>query len=309
MKLRKIFTDLERDGFTGVYYPAPMETDRTMLVMLGDSNTDRLVTSTATYLHQQGCNVLSLCAVQQPGDDTGYHNFPMERCEAAVHWALSHGSKKVGIAGGSTSGMLALIAASLIPELSMVLAFTPSDFVMQGFYQGNKDGMLEWPAEGQSTVSWRGKPLPYQPFYREEREYWEVFSGDSKKYRELNSLRLFTHSEAVAPIPEEAYIKVENIKGTIVLTAAEDDTLWETAKYCRRMVRRLKDMGFAYPVECWIYPVGTHFVFPQGIMKAYLPFAPNLLSCLFRSGRKNPKECRAVREDIDRKLTSVLKTW
>lgn len=307
--MKTVETDCQRDGFTGVYYPAPGQTERTMLVMLGDSNTDRLVTSAVKYLHRRECNVLSLCAVQKPGDDTGYHNFPMEHCEAAVRWALAHGSRKVGIAGGSTSGMLALIAGSLIPELSMVLAFTPADFVMQGFYQGNKEGMKEWPAQGQSTVSWRGKPLPYQPFYREEREYWEVFSGDSKKYKEMNSLRLFTHSEAVAPIPEEAYIRVEDIKGTIILTAAEDDTLWETAKYCRRMVRRLEKKKFSYPVECWIYPIGTHFVFPQGMMKNFLPIAPDLLPCLFRSGRRHPRRCRQVREDIDRRLTELLKTW
>lgn len=307
--MRMIETDYRREGFTGVYYPAPEKTDRTMLVMLGDSNKDRLVTSAVKYLHKRGCNVLSLCAVQKSGDDTGYHNFPMEHCQAAVHWALAHAGKKVGIAGGSTSGMLALIAASLIPELSMVLAFTPSDFVMQGFYQGNKNGMREWPAQGQSTVSWRGEPLPYQPFYREERDYWEVFYGDSKKYREMNSLRLFTHSEATTPIPEEAYIKVKNIRGTIVLTAAEDDTLWEAAKYCRRMVERLENKGFAYPVECWIYPIGTHFVFPQGMMREFFPVAPNLLTLLFRSGRKHPEQCKQVRMDIDRKLTEVLKRW
>lgn len=307
--MRKIETDLQKDGFTGVYYPAPEKTDRTLLVMLGDSNKDRLVTSSAKYLHRQGCNVLSLCAVQKPGDDTGYHNFPMEYCEAAVHWAQSHGSKKVGIAGGSTSGMLALIAASLIPDISLVLAFTPADFVMQGFYQGKKDGMREWPAEGQSTVSWRGKPLPYQPFYLNEKEYWEIFSGDSKKFRELNSLRLFRHSESTSPIPEDAYIKAENIRGTIVLTAAEDDSMWEAARYCRRIKKRLREKKFPYPVECWIYPIGTHFVFPQGMMKAFLPVAPNLISALFASGRKHPGQCRSVRKDIDRKLTALLKTW
>lgn len=309
MRFKMVETNLEKDGFTGVYYPAPERTDRTMLVMLGDSNTDRLVKSAVKYLHQRACNVLSLCAVQKAGDDTGYHNFPMEHCEAALHWALAHGAGKVGIAGGSTSGMLALIAGSLIPELSLILAFAPADFVMQGFYQGSKDGMKEWPAAGQSTVSWRGRPLPYQPFYLEEREYWELFSGDSKKYRELNSLRLFLHSEAVKPVPDEAYIRVEDIRGTIVLTAAEDDSLWETAKYCRRMEKRLREKGFSYPVKSWIYPVGTHFVFPQGMMKAFLPAAPNLLSLLFASGRKHPKECRNVRLDIDQKLTELLKTW
>lgn len=307
--MRVIETDLHKDGFAGIFYPSPTPTDRTMLIMLGDSNRSRMVRSAAKYLHKQNCHVLSLCARQKTGDDTGYHNFPMEHCEAAVRWALAHGAKKVGIAGGSTSAMLALIAASLIPELSLVLAFTPADFVMQGFYRGRKEGMQEWPAENQACVSWRGSPLPYQPFYRTEHEYWQVFSEDSRKHREINALRVFTHSEAVAPIPEEAYIKVENIHGTVIVAAAEDDTLWEAAKYCRRIERRLRDKGFSYPFESWIYPVGTHFVFPQGMMKALMPLAPNLPTYLFASGRKHPKACRLAREDIDKRLTVVLAKW
>lgn len=302
-------TDLQKDGFTGIYYPAPGKADRTLLVMLGDSNKDPLVRSVVKYMHQKNCNVLSLCAVQKPGDNTGYHNFPMEHCEAAVHWALQNGSKKVGICGGSTSGMLALIAGSLIPELSLILAFCPGDFVMQGFYQGKKDGMKEWPAQDQSTVSWRGRPLPYQPFYLEEKEYWNTFWGDTKKYREPHSLGVFRHSEAACPVPEDAFIKVEKIRGTVVLVAAEDDSMWESAKYCRRMEERLRKKGFSHPLELWIYPVGTHFVFPQGMMKALLPIAPNLMSLAFASGRKHPAACRAAREDIDRRLTAVLQEW
>ena len=41
---------------------------------------------------------------------------------------------------------------------------TPSDFVWQGFMQGKKDGCKEWPIEGESLFSYKGKPLPYMPF-------------------------------------------------------------------------------------------------------------------------------------------------
>lgn len=57
--------------------------------------------------------------------------------------------------------MLALVAASYFSDITLTVAMTPSDFVWQGFMQGNKDGCKEWPIEGESTLSWHGKPLDY----------------------------------------------------------------------------------------------------------------------------------------------------
>ena len=57
-------------------------------------------------------------------------------------------NKKIAIAGASTTGMYALIAASYYPEITLTIAMTPADFVMEGFYQGKRDGQTEWPGEG-----------------------------------------------------------------------------------------------------------------------------------------------------------------
>ena len=57
----------------------------------------------------------------------------------------------------------------------------------------------------------------------------------------LASRKLFDDSEAAHPITEDAYIKVENIRGRLLLIGAADDSLWDTAKYIRRMERRLAE--------------------------------------------------------------------
>lgn len=36
-------------------------------------------------------------------------------------------------------------------------------------------------------------------------------------------------------------IKIENIKGKLILIGADDDGLWEVGKYVRRMDQRLKE--------------------------------------------------------------------
>ena len=45
-----------------------------------------------------------------------------------------------GFYGASTTGTLALTAAAYFPDITLTIAMTPSDFIWQGFMQGEKDG-------------------------------------------------------------------------------------------------------------------------------------------------------------------------
>ena len=74
-------------------------------------------------------------------------------------WLKLHGNEKIGIAGASTTGTLALTAASIFSDISLTIAMTPSDFVWQGFMQGKKDGCKEWPMGGRITLFLQGKAL------------------------------------------------------------------------------------------------------------------------------------------------------
>ena len=71
--------------------------------------------------------------------DYSHHNYPLERIETAIAWLKAYGNERVAIAGASTTGTLALTAASMFPELTLTIAMTASDFVWQGFAQGKKD--------------------------------------------------------------------------------------------------------------------------------------------------------------------------
>lgn len=50
--------------------------------------------------------------------------------------------------GASTTGTLALTVASYFEDITLTIGLTPSDFIWQGFMQGEKDGCKEWPIEG-----------------------------------------------------------------------------------------------------------------------------------------------------------------
>ena len=47
-------------------------------------------------------------------------------------------------------------------------------------------------------------------------------------------------------VQESGMIKVENIRGRSLFVGAEDDALWDTAKYIRRMVQRLETHPHTY---------------------------------------------------------------
>jgi hypothetical protein len=91
---------------------------------------------------------------------------------------------------------------------------------------------------------------------------------------------------------------------------AEDDVLWDTCKYIRRMEERLGSLRHDSTFECWIYEHGTHFAFPESMLKMMLPVGSGLLvSFMFRAGKEHNKECRKTRIDIDRRLKKALAEW
>lgn len=68
-----------------------------------------------------------------------------------------------GFCGASTTGTLALTAAAYFPDITLTIAMAPSDFIWQGFMQGEKDGCKEWIIEGESLFLTGASPCPICP--------------------------------------------------------------------------------------------------------------------------------------------------
>lgn len=234
--MKKIHLEVHTDGFYGDYWKCKTDSDCAMIAMIGDDSQDYLARTSVKWLQKLGLNVMTMSPTKK---DYGHHNYPLERIENAIRWLKVHGNKKVGIVGASTTGTLALTAASYFEDITLTIGLTPSDFIWQGFMQGKKDGCKEWPIEEESLFSYRGKPLPYMPFCYKHPQYWHVIEQETKRTGDMiNSRKLFDDSEAVHPILEEEKIKIEKIHGKLLLIGAEDDVLWNTAKYIRRMEER-----------------------------------------------------------------------
>ena len=102
----------------------------------------------------------------------------------------------------------------------------------------------------------------------------------------INSRKLFDDSEAVHAITEEM-IKIEKIYGTLLLIGAEDDVLWDTAKYIRRMKQRMKEHPHTCRLEYVIYEHGTHFVFPESMLRTMLPVGSGIFMKLAFQAARN----------------------
>lgn len=306
--MKKQFFSNEKDGFYGTYYENPKGANCAMIGLFGDDPNDFMAKCGAKWLHKNGVNVMCMSPDVK---NYGHVNFPLERIETAIKWLKSHGNKKIGIMGMSTAGMDSLVAASYFPDITLTFGLTPSDFVWQGFEQGEKDGCKEWPIPDASTLSWQGKPLAYMPFVYAHPEYYHKIEEETKGSGDITrSKHLFIDSEKAREHTEEEMIKVENIKGKLIMVGADDDSFWEAGKYVRRMDKRLKERPHECDYEALTYEHGTHFVLPETMLRKALPVGLKfVMKFIFKAAKDYPKECEQTRKDIDRRLSAALKQW
>jgi hypothetical protein len=306
--MKKQFFSNEKDGFYGTYYENPKGANCAMIGLFGDDPNDFMAKCGAKWLHKNGVNVMCMSPDVK---NYGHVNFPLERIETAIKWLKSHGNKKIGIMGMSTAGMDSLVAASYFPDITLTFGLTPSDFVWQGFEQGEKDGCKEWPIPDASTLSWQGKPLAYMPFVYAHPEYYHKIEEETKGSGDITrSTHLFIDSEKAREHTEEEMIKVENIKGKLIMVGADDDSFWEVGKYVRRMDKRLKERPHECDYEALTYEHGTHFVLPETMLRKALPVGLKfVMKFIFKAAKDYPKECEQTRKDIDRRLSAALKQW
>lgn len=227
--MKKITFSNSNDGFYGTYYINPNGADNAVIGLFGDDPNDYMAKCGAKWLHKNGVNVMCM----SPDVKNYSHvNYPLERIGTAIKWLKSNGNKKIGIMGMSTAGMDSIAAASYYSDITLTFGLTPSDFIWQGFEQGEKDSCKEWPIPNASTLSWEGKPIAYMPFVYQHPEYYRIIEEETKGSGDVTrSTKLFIDSEKAREHTEEEMIKIENIKGKLILIGAEDDSFWETGKY------------------------------------------------------------------------------
>lgn len=137
--MKKLGLEIETDGFHGVYWKNPMETDAGLILLLGDDAEDHMAKSGVKWAQKQGVHVMTMSPATK---DYGHHNYPLERIDMAIQWMKQHGNRKIGVAGASTTGTLALAASSYFPDITLTLAM-PQRLCMGRFNAGKQEWLQE----------------------------------------------------------------------------------------------------------------------------------------------------------------------
>ncbi len=272
MNPQRAFT-LERDGIIGALYrPERDEYPGKAVILFGGSdgiyNLTKLV---AEQVVRRGMTTLALAYWNEPGLPDGFEKVPVEPVEKAALWLRGQGAQKVGLWGISMGAELALLAGSLLPEvISCVTAVCPTNICSQGFVKKKGIQQLEC-----SAFSWRGEELHWARLKLSK----AAILRDSLRERSV-CLRS-CYEDAVRNTPEEAQIKVENIRGPVLLIYPEHDAMWPSELSAEKIRSRLKEKNFAHPCKCVSYKFASHMLVP----------IKSRSTVMFRVERKYPERC------------------
>lgn len=234
------------DGLFMNYFPGPKEGSHPLILLLGGSEGGLSPAGPrmGRALQQEGFHVLHVAYFRAPGTPRALKNVPLETFDRATAWAAKQpgvDAARLGVVGISKGAEGALIYASRRPDVRAVVSAQPSSVVWSS---------LDWeyiffPPDG-SSWSDGGKPLAHVTFGGE--------TGYDYNQGIISGYRSGLRTKDKYP---DAIIRVENIKGAVMLVCGELDTLWPSCDMAREVEARAKAMG-GPPVTLLAYDKAGH---------------------------------------------------
>ena len=130
---------MRSEGFEGVLYPGNGRKDKVLIVMSGSNGGMALTRMAAEFYHENDFPALALALFRTKQTPKELTCVPVEYVENAVAWLKKQGYAQIGIDGMSKGSEMALVAASMFPALSCVIARVPSHFVSEGLSGSSKN--------------------------------------------------------------------------------------------------------------------------------------------------------------------------
>ncbi len=281
--MQKFNYSLNKNGFYGkMFYPKNSSKKCVCIAFTGSDGNFDMACMYAEYFQSIGLPTLAVAYWKQKGLPMIFKGIPIESIKNAIDHLKREGYEKVIVSGISKGGELSLLAGSLLNGIDGIIAVSPMFMVCGGF-----DGFKN--ANG-SSWSYEGKELPYT---NGDIRFSRIFKNFFKnKEYSLDG----TYDMALKNPNPDSIIKVENIRCPILLISAEYDSIWPSRTSCEKVLRRLKENHFTYPVEHLNYKYLSHFAVP-----VYLP-----ASYVFAVERKYKKECAETRNVLDQEIRRWL---
>ena len=213
----------------------------------------------AAMLASHGFAALAVAYFGAPGLQDELFEVPVERVAAAVEWVRRRpelDAGRIAALGGSKGAELALVSATLIPEIRAVVGYAPTDVVNQGIDRRGR-------SRATSSWTWRGAPLPFLV-----QTPTPAFEGQFRGPPPYRLRPLFEASRGDSALARAA-IPVERIRGPVLLVSGEDDQLIPASPAGEEVMRRLGDARHPYASLHRSYSDAGHV-----ILLPYLPTPP-----------------------------------
>ena len=278
---KTITTSVQMEGFEAILYPGNGRKDKVMIVMSGSNGGMKLTKQEAEFYHRNGIPSLALALFKTKQTPKELSRVPVEFVEKAIAWLIKQGYKQIGIDGTSKGSEMALIAASLFPELSCVIVRVPSHFVSEGLSGSGKNKA----PSGTSCWSYRGRELPYAPYRSRTFNILQMFMREKEMH-----IITCNRDKDITP---ETLIPIENIKAPILMLSSKHDEVWPSYESAVYMEKKLTEIGFPYTHKHIAYEHMSH---------AVLTRLPWIYKMAFKSERRHPKECAKDRDALKNEL-------
>ena len=122
MSVQSKTANVQTDGFEGVLYLGNGRKDKVLIVMSGSNGGMKLTRQAARFYHENGFPALAIALFKTRQTPKDLSRVPVEYVENAIAWLKKQGYERIGVDGMSKGSEMALVAASMVPELSCVIA-------------------------------------------------------------------------------------------------------------------------------------------------------------------------------------------
>ncbi len=203
-------TTVKNEGFCGIFHRAemPFNEKQAVIVLGGSEGNENIPLNVGAMFAENGISALGVCYWNVEGLPDNLIGVPIDTIERAIEWLKQRGFEKIAIYGISKGAELALLCASLMPEITAVVAISPIHCIWGGM-KGNKKMTSKTFAE-QSEFTYRGQGFP---FMKAELKYGTAIKNLITQHQ--FNLR-YIYERPLKNFDERTAIEVEKINGDIL---------------------------------------------------------------------------------------------